>query len=830
MKSSLDLNLLPVARQEGQEQPELPGLYAVTAPRRPARGRENDSLVIYLSMTGNSPIAAGQLGPLLERLAQKYYKTSGSVTAAMRTAAEGLNLVLLDRNLRSSSAGRQGIGRLALAVLHGEIMYLAHCGPLHTFLVTPQETLEFHDSQGGRGLGLSRTTTVRFYQAPLSAGDFLVCTPQLPPGWTTNSLRHSQRLSLDGMRRQLVDYAPREMESVLIQALPGEGRLRLLRRKPGLADMAHSTQPGEQPAEASAAPAEAGALPQPARTAPPAGEAPGPVPAPAGPEQAPPGPAPVEPERQAGLAGEQVPAGPAPTPTSPGPASASRPEIVARDGLRRTAPVHERPPAAPAARPPTGPAVVEKAPPRPARKPRRRLRDDLAPGLRVFGTLGSAVGGTLAAFLRSLGRLLRNILPDESVLHLPPSVMIFFALAVPLALSTIGGMMYAQRGRAAQYQTYYEQALAKAEVAVQQTGRPPCARPGASVGGPGQSGVLPTNRGSGGAAFTGPAALDGLDAIERLIFQQAVMGGLGDTIQIAGLVASDTDLYILNGAQGSVLRAIFTSNGYKIDTEFQCGPTYGPTIVGPLVDIVALPKGAVENATLLGMDASGSILYCIPGGKQPLTAARAPPNTGVGTPTAFDLDMGDLYVLDPDVNAVWIYRNMETRQQPRLFFGDDIPPMQDVIDLAVNNDDLYLLHGDGHITQCIYSGLVESPTRCEDPFPFTDPRPGRSSGRVIADTVFNQVYFAPPPDPSIYIDPNNQAIYHFSVRLALQRQYRAFERCRKAGDSLRSARQLVFIAIGHESNTPPYLRGLGAMTPRDEGQRSQDQILAVRPP
>src|SRR4030042_3456179 len=103
MNSSLDLNLLPIARQGGIERAELPDMFAVTPPRRTAHGREADSLIIYLSMAGNSPLASADQAKLLEQLAQKFYKTTGSVTAALRTVAEELNQHLLDRNLRSTS-------------------------------------------------------------------------------------------------------------------------------------------------------------------------------------------------------------------------------------------------------------------------------------------------------------------------------------------------------------------------------------------------------------------------------------------------------------------------------------------------------------------------------------------------------------------------------------------------------------------------------------------------------------------------------------------------------------------------------------------------------
>ena len=47
--------------------------------------------------------------------------------------------------------------------------------------------------------------------------------------------------------------------------------------------------------------------------------------------------------------------------------------------------------------------------------------------------------------------------------------MAFIAVAVALIVASAGGMVYFQRGRAVQYQNYYEQALREAEHAVQQT-------------------------------------------------------------------------------------------------------------------------------------------------------------------------------------------------------------------------------------------------------------------------------------------------------------------------------------------------------------------------
>jgi hypothetical protein len=169
------------------------------------------------------------------------------------------------------------------------------------------------------------------------------------------------------------------------------------------------------------------------------------------------------------------------------------------------------------------------------------------------------------------------------------------------------------------------------------------------------------------------------------------------------------------------------------------------------------------------------MLYCIPD-EAPLGVPLVPPDSNWGNPLAITIEAGDLYLLDPLTNAVWIYYGGESafREAPRFFFGNQVPSMQSVIDLAVNREDLYLIHDDGHMTTCTFSSLQESPTRCTDPAPFTDNRPGRTGGEKIPDARFLRIARTPPPEPSLYmLDPITQSIYHFSLRLTLVRQYRS---------------------------------------------------------
>jgi hypothetical protein len=785
MTSSLDLNLLLLARTGGSEINELPDLFAVTPPRRAAHGREEDSLIIYLSMVGNSPLSTRAHAQLLEQLTTKFYKTTGSLTSALRSVAENLNMYLLDRNLRSTSVGQQGIGQLILVALRADTLYITQCGAVHAFLVTPQETQHLHDPQSsGRGLGFSRTTPMRFLQMKMNPDDYLVLSTLAAPGWTDSTIRHPQRQGIEAVRRQLLDSGGQEFNSVIVQAQAGTGKLRLLKRKTETPDMANPPMMAQPTSEETAItptlasgtfgmPTEDKRLGLPSSAVPPTGSIGQPVedrklriPISS--------PEPVITGAVAATTTSPRQVGSTPIPAQPNGQPPIQEEMASNPSMAPAQTGH-----------PIGSTPKSTLPsPEPA-----QAKKDSQPGrgskfLTSFRIILAAIGASILRALRSslatisaaLLRLLKNLLPDADVLRLPPSMMVFIAIAIPLVLATIGGVVFLQRGRAQQHQIYYEKAVEKASYAVSLTN--PVEQRMAW-----QNALSDLNKAE-GYTITSESQdlrtqiitnLDNLDAIKRLDYQQAIVGGLDSGVSVSRMVATATDLYLLNQAEGNVLRAIMTGRGYEIDPSFQCGPTYGPVNVGPLVDIAELPPGSFENASLLAMDNNGNLLYCVVG-SQPYSAAMAPPNTGFGLPIGMTLDRSDLYVLDPKVNAVWIYRNLEVTEPPRLFFGDTIPQMEDVIDLAVYNDELYLLHADGQMTKCTYSGLAESPTHCDDPYPYSDNRPGKIHGPTIEDTIFSQIYFLSFPERSIYLlDPQNQSIFYFSVLLNLQSQYQPKE-------------------------------------------------------
>jgi hypothetical protein len=274
------------------------------------------------------------------------------------------------------------------------------------------------------------------------------------------------------------------------------------------------------------------------------------------------------------------------------------------------------------------------------------------------------------------------------------------------------------------------------------------------------------------------SALDDLDGIVRLDYQPAISGNLSG-VTISGIVTSLNDVYLLDSSQGRILRLYRVSSGYEIDPTFNCGPGQaGAIIINPLVDMVALPTNNDMHSTVMGIDAGGNLVYCAPNLTGFDSLPLALPDAGWGNIAGITLYGNTLYVMDPKANAVYRYDGMDGvfNNPPHLYFDNVIPQMTDVIDLAVDQEFLYLLHADGRMTVCQSSGFAFAATKCTDPAPYGDSRPGYEPNPLLfAGSRFTHIQTTEPPDPSLFaLDAANKSVYHLSLRrLNLQRQYRA---------------------------------------------------------
>jgi hypothetical protein len=132
------------------------------------------------------------------------------------------------------------------------------------------------------------------------------------------------------------------------------------------------------------------------------------------------------------------------------------------------------------------------------------------------------------------------------------------------------------------------------------------------------------------------------------------------------------------------------------------------------------------------------------------------------------------YILDTGISTVWMFKadsNIGFGKSPSQFFGMNGPKdMGNVIDMTVYKDDLFLLYKSGKMVRCTYSEFSFSSTRCTDPYPYVDERPGHENRPVtMPNTQFTQIQMVEPY--SLYIlDVKSPSIYHFSVTLTLQQQ------------------------------------------------------------
>ncbi|GEM_PF-1261463 len=270
--------------------------------------------------------------------------------------------------------------------------------------------------------------------------------------------------------------------------------------------------------------------------------------------------------------------------------------------------------------------------------------------------------------------------------------------------------------------------------------------------------------------------LDHLQGVTRINIQPTVFGGLDKRLQIKRMgIHMNGDVYALDTGMGRVLRMIPTRPDYVVDTAFKCGPgKYGDVIVDSLVDIEVINYSNKFNITLLGIDRYGKLLMCIQG-NDPIAIDLWKPDSGWGEIRAIGFNGYSLYVLDAGVQTRDIYRypanEYQFDQNPESLFRTNIPDnVVDSLDIAVNQEELYLLHEDGQLTRCNLNQLS-----CENNVGYGIIREGKSRENldVIPDTQFSQVVVTAPPDPSIYfLNLQNQSIYHFSMALNLQKQIR----------------------------------------------------------
>jgi hypothetical protein len=227
--ATFDLNILPIHRQNGQEFADLPGLLALAPPRKTARGRDKDSLILYLMLAGNADFSTAEVKGLTGNAANLFYQTPGSLTSAMRRMTESVNTALLERNLSTTGRGQYALGSLVLAVIREDQCTLSLSGPVHVVWVTEGRQRHIYDpALSGKGLGSSQNIQTYLSQVEFRSNDLIALCGKFPKDWEADLLYERPPASLDASYRKLT-FTKGDLNAALIQPQTGRGVITLLR-------------------------------------------------------------------------------------------------------------------------------------------------------------------------------------------------------------------------------------------------------------------------------------------------------------------------------------------------------------------------------------------------------------------------------------------------------------------------------------------------------------------------------------------------------------------------------------------------------------------------
>lgn len=154
-----------------------PGALVEVAPRKAARGRETDTLFVLVTPDGDEPAPAAFYEQMSALAAEKYFETTGSVTAALRSVLNTLNEKLYEHNQEER---RRYEASIVCAVLRGADLYLARVGAsvalvYHERQLQPFPT-EFHNDEAliGPPLGVQPAPIIRMANYRVATGSRLL--------------------------------------------------------------------------------------------------------------------------------------------------------------------------------------------------------------------------------------------------------------------------------------------------------------------------------------------------------------------------------------------------------------------------------------------------------------------------------------------------------------------------------------------------------------------------------------------------------------------------------------------------------------------------------
>ena len=806
MTESLEVGFLSW-RDGTFESAQPPNFLVAQAPKRAARGRNRDLLTVRLDLGTASGKAGPDPAPYLTVAHDQYFGTSGSVTAAARTAVEAVNVELI--RLLGEDAAAALSGSITCSVLRDDEFYILQSGAGQSFVMHRDNVERFPEpGRSLQPLGLASGAELHYFHTKLAAGDLVLLCRAAPTGWRLPILRAMAGEEVNSILARLNDLA-RENTTALVGCYAGADQFGHLTDAIELLQTApEALLPAVTPPSAAPRPITG------AQTAPPAGETLAelldrmrsrqpvtegdPLPAALanvlgdGVPAATQADAHARDEADADEAeyGPATPAGPDPLPqwaeaeetASLEDAGAPTVQEYKRD-YDGADEVDEDDDDLPAQRPRVAEYVsagLRAATEWFAHLPLAAARDSFERGLK---SLGTSIGGASR-------RLAGHILPEndsEPEFSVSQSTLAAIAIATPALIVMLTTTIYIQLGITRQFRTYMDGAqfaAAQARTASDAFAAAPSWK--TALEQLDQADLLrPTDAEAAQLRTEARAKLDQLSKVARLPVSDITPRGFPEQGRITHLLALGSPLYALEAQANSIYRAVQTAGGYQLDEGFKCSAgSINDVAVTTLVDMALFETpNFLNKEAIAALDPTGKLLIC-PGDNTPAhILPLAPPDIGWTAPTAFALFSNRLYILDAIGGQIWIYNDVSqmgasdaaedsAKQPPLPLFGTQPIALQDVVDFTLAQGDIFLLHRDGRLTHCIRQTASNDPICTQARF--QDDRPGHASGAQLTDLLTPAaILFFPPPEAAFYfVDTGIAGAIQASPSLTVQREIR----------------------------------------------------------
>ncbi len=643
MSVPLDSLVGEVQLVEGVRQSTTPATGVFTAPRRAARGREDDMLYVLIDLLGD--VSSADLHAVMEQATRAYWSAQGSVTAALRAALTAANQWLMDRNTHASLPERL-TGGMVCAVLRGSEAYAAQAGSTSVFIRQGGsiEAYPPRDAEPLPAVGTTRGLEMRYAHAHLRPGDTLLLADarfgaHIPLEAVSNALAQaSVDRALDNLEKLI---GKGDLIALVAQAAPAEPDQKATATPAVSAPVVtHSIEPSAPPMQSST----------PAATV-------------------------IQDGPIIRVAGRPTAA---PTVTSTSQPTAT----VGMPSSRSAAP--PPPPVTPPVE--TRPAIVDRS---------REWLGALGTSLkRSFGSLGKA------------GQLVAQRTTPEGTPLKPPVltrnqtlIMVAIVVAIPVIVGLLVSIVYAQQSAHQTMLQHIAEAQNQVTLAAQAVTGKETRQHWANAADEAKQALQLDVQNQDAAQVLAQARTE-LDKIDNVITLSPATLWDFKTPGQRHLASQNFSLFVLDRTANQVNRLILSTAGDKLESNPEPilvpGMTVNSQAPGALIDFTSLASSINRQAgdLVIGHD-KGLIEYSLSFGVQMLPFGENKLAASVKRLRSFD---GKLYALDPNAQQIMKYEPQGNGYPgaPTPYFGQTLPDLAKATDMAIDGN-IYVTLADGRL-------------------------------------------------------------------------------------------------------------------------------------